>query len=69
MAPRLAKSQFTLVTDMLSSGYFTNSEIATAANCSARAVCEGYIQMFDTTAPPKPLKTAEDESEASRRLC
>lgn len=38
MAPRLAKSQVTLVTDMISSGLFTNPEIATAANCSARGV-------------------------------
>ncbi len=38
MAPHLAKSQVTLITDMISSGSFTNSEIATAANCSSRGV-------------------------------
>lgn len=38
MAPRLAKSQVALITSMLSSGLFTNSEVATAANCSTRGV-------------------------------
>jgi transposase len=38
MTPRLVKSQVTLVTDILLSGSFTNSEIATAANCSPRGV-------------------------------
>lgn len=38
MAPRLAKAQIALISSMLSSGLFTNSEIATAANCSTRGV-------------------------------
>jgi transposase len=38
MAPHLAKSQVALITGMLSSGLFTNSEIAIAANCSTRGV-------------------------------
>jgi transposase len=38
MAPHLAKAQVALITGMLSSGLFTNSEIATAANCSTRGV-------------------------------
>ncbi|KAF7920914.1 hypothetical protein EAE99_007766 [Botrytis elliptica] len=38
MAPHLAKSQVALITGMLSSGLFTNSEIARAANCSTRGV-------------------------------
>jgi transposase len=38
MAPNLAKSQIDLITGMNSSELFTGSEIANAANCSARAV-------------------------------
>ncbi|PVH75571.1 hypothetical protein DL98DRAFT_536479 [Cadophora sp. DSE1049] len=38
MAPRLAQSQVALVTSILSSGLFTNSEIATAADCNTRGV-------------------------------
>jgi transposase len=38
MAPHLAKSQLALITGMLSRGLFTDSQIATAANCSTRGV-------------------------------
>jgi hypothetical protein len=38
MAPHLAKSQLVLITDMLSSGLFADSQIATAANCGTRGV-------------------------------
>ena len=41
MAPHLAKSQVALITGMLSSELFTNSEIAIAANCSTHCSTRG----------------------------
>jgi hypothetical protein len=48
MAPHLAKSQLALITSMFSSGLFTDSEIATAANCRIRSNIRYY------SAPPAP---------------
>lgn len=55
MAPHLAKSQVALITDMLLSGLFTSSEIATAANCSIRGVgrIRSNIRYYGTPQAPQ----------------
>jgi hypothetical protein len=54
MALHLAKSQVALITDMLSSGLFTNAEIATAANCSTRGVGRIWSNIRYYSAPQAP---------------
>ncbi|KAG9231183.1 hypothetical protein BJ875DRAFT_517910 [Amylocarpus encephaloides] len=51
MAPRLAMSQVALVTSMLSSGLFTNSEIATAAGVDVEPVYQVLCDLSKDLTP------------------
>lgn len=59
IAPRLAKSQVSLITGMLSSEMFTNSNIATAANCSIRGVQKIHLNIRYYGALQAPRNSGE----------